>query len=376
MAGIYIHIPFCKQRCTYCDFYKELSGNNMTKYADAISAEIALRKDYLSESIVFTIYFGGGTPSVIPLDGLKRILDSVHDNFNISKEVEITLEANPDDLNESYLADILNLGFNRLSIGIQTFNDQQLKFLNRRHSGNQAINAVHNAQKAGFDNISIDLIYGIPGQDINDWELQLDKALALNVQHISAYGLTYEPGTRLFNQRNDGLVAETDDEVMIEMFNLMLLKFNEMGIAQYEISNFCKPGYQSKHNSSYWQAVPYIGLGPSAHSYDGESRQWNESSLEIYYQNIHKGIVPFENEKLSLNDKYNDYVMISLRTTQGANTLKINEDFGSDYYDYFLNSMKSFIEKNLLIHEKTHVKLSQHGVQLANTVISGLMKTD
>lgn len=348
----------------------------MLRYADAITAEITLRKDYLPESIINTIYFGGGTPSVIAINGLDKILHKINENFSISKTAEITIEANPDDLSESYLNDLKNIGFNRLSIGIQTFNDNHLKLLNRRHTGFQAIKAVQNAQKSGFDNISIDLIYGIPGQMINDWETQIEQATALNVQHISAYGLTYEQGTRLYEQKNEGLITETDDEVMIEMYNLMLFRLKESNFIQYEISNFCKSAFQSKHNSSYWRLVPYLGLGPSAHSFDGISRQWNEASLYNYYQGIERGIIPFEKEILSQNDRYNDYIMISLRTSEGCNVLTIKNNFGYQYSEYFSEYIKPFINNGIIFFDGHHAKLSERGIQLANRVISTLMKTD
>jgi len=273
MAGIYIHIPFCKQRCTYCDFYTEVAPQFIPVLIDSIIRELNIRKDYLGNSQVSTIYFGGGTPSILSNEQFLLIFDAIYKLFTVAENAEITFEANPDDLTPEFLASLHELPFNRISIGIQSFDDKDLKRINRRHTSKQAVEAVKNAQKAGFGNISIDLIYGLPFQTLEAWGNQLDMALSLQIQHISAYGLTYEEGTVLWKQRENGKIEVVDDLVMNEMYLLLLDKIKIKGFEAYEISNFALPGYQSRHNSAYWKQEPYLGIGPSAHSYDVVSRQ-------------------------------------------------------------------------------------------------------
>jgi len=328
MAGIYIHIPFCKQRCTYCDFYTEVAPQFIPAYIDSLVKELHLRKDYLQNEPIDTIYFGGGTPSILNYEQFKIIFDAIYNLFTITDQPEITFEANPDDLTLDFLTSMQALPFNRLSLGIQSFDDGDLKRINRRHTSSQAVNAVRNAQEAGFDNISIDLIYGLPFQNITSWESQLDIALTLNIQHLSAYGLTYEEGTVLWKQRDKGEIETVDDTEMNRMYELLLEKVKLKGFEAYEISNFALPGYRSRHNSSYWKQEPYLGIGPSAHSYDLMSRQWNVSSIKEYIKGIDTNSGYFEREILSLNDRYNDFVMVSLRTSDGLDVelMKRNSD--------------------------------------------------
>lgn len=378
MAGIYIHIPFCKQRCTYCDFYKETGSNNnqIDAFVDALIQEIQLRKSYLNGDDISTVYFGGGTPSVLNFNQFKKIFNVIYNCFNVEDDAEITMEANPDDLTEVYLKTLSPLPFNRLSIGIQSFNDAHLKKINRRHDAQQAKDAVINARKHGFKNISIDLIYALPGQTIDDWKYQLEEAFKLNVEHISAYGLTYEEGTALWKQRNKGLVKVTEDEVTLQMFDYMRLQMSEKGFESYEISNYAKPGFRSRHNSAYWQFIPYLGLGPSAHSFDGKSRQWNIASVQKYLQGITVLKPSFEKEILSEQDFYNDFIMVSLRTSEGIDLIRLKNRFGDVLFDYCLQNADNQIKYGNLILNNNKLFLSDAGVHITNQVIVELMKTD
>ena len=378
MAGIYIHIPFCKQRCTYCDFYKETGSNNnqIDAFVDALIQEIQLRKSYLNGEDISTLYFGGGTPSVLNFNQFKKIFNEIYSCFNVEDDAEITMEANPDDLTEVYLKTLSPLPFNRLSIGIQSFNDAHLKKINRRHDAQQAKDAVINARKHGFKNISIDLIYALPEQTIDDWKNQLEEAFKLDVEHISAYGLTYEEGTALWKQRNKGLVKVTEDEVTLQMFDYMRLQMSEKGFESYEISNYAKPGFRSRHNSAYWQFVPYLGLGPSAHSFDGKSRQWNISSQQKYTEGISIFKPLFEKEILSEQDFYNDFIMVSLRTKEGIDLIRLKNRFGDVLFDYCLQNADNQIKYGNLILNNNRLFLSDAGVHITNQVIVELMKTD
>lgn len=374
MAGIYIHIPFCKQRCTYCDFYTQVAPQKIPEIVTSIVAELHLRKDYLKNQQVDTIYFGGGTPSLLNYLQFKSIFSAIFDTYNVGRNSEITFEANPDDLSPAFLNDVMKLPFNRISIGIQSFDDVFLKKINRRHSGIQAIKAVQECKQYGINNISIDLIYGLPGQTMEDWSKELETAYGLDVQHISVYGLTYEQGTRLWKQREMGTVEVVDEDVMIEMYDLMLQKMDERGFEAYEISNFALPGYRSQHNSAYWKMNPYLGVGPSAHSYDGNSRQWNIASNTKYINAIKSGVVSFEKEVLSANDRYNDYVMVSLRTADGIDIDFIEKQFGVEFSEYCVLNSTPFIDSDKMIQSNNILKLSKEGIQISNLIISDLMK--
>lgn len=376
MAGIYLHIPFCKQRCTYCDFYKEIAPEHIDELVNSIITELRLRKDYLHGQNISTIYFGGGTPSILNFNQFKKIFDEIFHLFEVNIKAEITMEANPDDLTETYLQSLSPLPFNRISIGIQSFDDEFLKKINRRHNSQQAIDAIRNARNAGFANISIDLIYALPGQTLDNWKKQLEKAFALNVEHISAYGLTYEKGTELWRQRNKGLLAVVEDEVTIQMYNYMLLKMKENSYETYEISNFSKSGYQSQHNSAYWKFIPYLGIGPSAHSFDGNSRQWNIASVKKYIDRIASGDIYFEKEVLSTQDTYNDYVMVALRTAEGIHLSQLKDKFGNEYLTDCLKNAAIFLKSNDLIIEDQRLYLSEKGIHISNLIIMELMKTD
>jgi oxygen-independent coproporphyrinogen-3 oxidase len=374
MAGIYIHIPFCKKRCTYCDFYTEVAPELMPSLIDSIIKELRIRKDYLQKVTVKTIYFGGGTPSVLSETDFEKILDTIYSLYTVDTDAEITFEANPDDLTIDYLNSIRSLPFNRISIGIQSFDDADLKRINRRHTGKQAIEAVRAAQQAGFKNISIDLIYGLPFQTIETWERQIDSALNLHVQHISAYGLTYEEGTALWKQREKGILKVVDDDTMIEMYGLLVKKLKQNGFDAYEISNFSLPGYRSRHNTSYWKQEPYLGVGPSAHSYDIMSRQWNVASIIDYSKAIMENSSFFEREELTLYDQYNDFVMVSLRTSNGLDTIQLEEKFGTGLKEYCLKNSKKFIDTNKVDYSNGKLLLTAEGIQISNLILIELMK--
>jgi len=374
MAGLYIHIPFCSKRCTYCDFYTEVAPDLIPDLVKYLVKEINIRKDYLKNETISTIYFGGGTPSILSRDQFSEILNGIFAVYTVEENTEITFEANPDDLTVDFFDSIKHLPFNRISIGIQSFDDNDLKRINRRHTSDQAITAVKNAKNAGFDNISIDLIYGLPLQSIEDWEKQLDIALSLNIQHVSAYGLTYEEGTALWKQREKGLVKPIIDETMNEMYLLLVKKMKEKGFEAYEISNFALDGLRSKHNSSYWKQNSYLGIGPSAHSYDLVSRQWNVASIKAYISALENNTPYFEKEELTLYDSYNDYVMVSLRTSDGLDFDFLSSEFGQNLATYFLDNIRIYIENNSVIQSEKKYRLSPQGIMISNQILIQLIK--
>ncbi|GAB1415210.1 radical SAM family heme chaperone HemW [Paludibacter sp.] len=352
------------------------SDEKTVAFLNALIEEINQRSNYLNGESIQTIYFGGGTPSVLNYNQFKIIFDEIYKNFEVDSNAEITMEANPDDLTESYFQSISPLPFNRLSIGIQSFNNYHLRLINRRHDSQQAINAVKNARKYGFNNISIDLIYGLPTQTLEDWKYQLDEAFKLDVEHISAYNLTYEEGTALWTQRKKNIIREVDEETTLEMFDFMRDEMILRGYEAYEISNYSKPGYRSRHNSAYWKFTPYLGLGPSAHSFDGKTRQWNISSINKYIDNIKNHKAYFEKEILSKQNFYNDQIMVSLRTSEGIDIQNIKQKFGSEYYDYLCYQADIQMHKGLLKKNETYLTLTKEGLHLSNQVIVELMKTD
>jgi len=373
MAGIYIHIPFCKKRCTYCDFYTEVAPQFIPTIIDSIVKELYFRKKYLNNALIQTIYFGGGTPSILKKEDFERIFETIYELYAVADGAEITFEANPDDLTPDFLNSICPLPFNRISIGIQSFDDTDLKRINRRHTGIQAKESVKATQEAGFSNISIDLIYGLPFQSLAAWEQQLDQAFQLQVQHISAYGLTYEEGTVLWKQREEGKLETVDEDTMIKMYELLIRKMKENGFEAYEISNFAKKGYRSRHNTSYWKQQPYIGVGPSAHSYDGESRQWNISSMTKYAKAITDQTSFFEREELTLNDRYNDFVMVSLRTSDGLDIQLLKNIFGQELKTYCLQNIKPFIDTKKAYLSDGILRLTVDGIQISNLILIELM---
>lgn len=373
MAGIYIHVPFCKTRCTYCDFYSSTNEMIKQRYVDALCQELLSRTSYLNGKSVDTIYFGGGTPSQLGHNDFKKIFDTIAKGYGEITAKEITLEANPDDLTIEYLDGLKSLPFNRISMGIQTFHDPTLKLLNRRHNAQQAKEAVANCRKAGFHNISIDLMYGLPGETIERWANDLDEALLLEPQHISAYHLIYEEGTVLYKLKETHKIDEVDEDNSLLFFNLLKDRLAQAGYEHYEISNFALPHYHSKHNTSYWQGISYLGCGPSAHSFNGYEREWNVASINEYIVGLENNNRNFENEFLDLDTRYNEYIITGLRTNKGISLKTIEEKFGKAYLDYCLNMAKPWLTDNKLVLENKDLKLSREGIFLSDSVMSDLL---
>lgn len=346
MSGIYLHIPFCKQACHYCDFHFSTSLKKKDELLQALVKEIQLRKEELVGTVE-TIYFGGGTPSLLKISELKLLVDEVYKNFKVSEAPEITLEANPDDLTKTLLHQLTNSPINRLSIGVQSFFEEDLKLMNRAHNAEEALECIYLAKKH-FSNISIDLIYGIPGMTHERWVANIEKALTLDIPHLSCYALTVEPKTALENFIKKGIVPPVEDDVAQEHHTLLIEKTETAGYENYEFSNFSKPGWRSKNNTAYWQGKPYLGIGPSAHSYDGDRRSWNVANNAMYIKKIAAGVLPLERETLSVLDKYNEYVMTRLRTADGISVQEISEVFGERYSDYLRKQAKQHIENGLL----------------------------
>jgi oxygen-independent coproporphyrinogen III oxidase len=376
MAGIYIHIPFCKQACHYCDFHFSTSLQNKSSFLNALKKEIALRKKYLENETISTIYFGGGTPSLLSKIELMDIFDTLNQYFMIHPEAEITLEANPDDLTELKINELKDTPINRLSIGIQSFYDEDLKLMNRAHSSEEALKAVKVALENGFENITIDLIYGIPTLTHHNWRNNLQIAFALNIKHISAYCLTVEPKTALAHQVKTGSVKNVDEQHSSEQFEIMLEAMHNNDFVQYEISNFCKEGAYSKHNSSYWLKEKYLGLGPSAHSFNGSSRQWNVSNNALYIQSLDKGELNFEKEELTINQCYNEYILTSLRTIWGIDLDYLEQAFGSRYLSFFITDAEPYIQSGHVLNEEKKIYLSDKGKLIADKISSDLFKTN
>ncbi len=369
MAGIYIHIPFCKTRCAYCDFYSNTSMQIKSDYITALKKEISFRKSELEQQEISTLYFGGGTPSQLDISDWKEIFDHLYSCFDLNKTTEITLEANPEDLTDEYILYLSQLPFNRISIGIQSFLDSDLKSLNRRHNSQRAIQAVTNCKELGFDNISIDLMYGLPGQTLEQWKENLQIALSLGIQHISSYHLIYEEGTVLFRQLEKGIIKPIDEDLSLEMFHTLINTLKSAGFIHYEISNFALPSYFSKHNSSYWKGISYLGLGPSAHSFDGLNRYYNPSNIKDYISDpIYR-----TSEILSIDEQYNDLILTSLRTYWGLDLNELKTKFGIDKYNYCLEMAKPHIDSNNLFIDDNTLKISEEGIFISDSIMSDLM---
>lgn len=373
MAGIYIHIPFCKKRCIYCDFFSTTQGEKKRMYVDALCKELSLRKDYLKGEQIGTIYFGGGTPSQLSEEELRALFETIGRLFPVKEDAEITFEANPDDLSVDYLQVLRTLPINRISMGVQTFNDRKLQMLNRRHTAQQAYEAVLRCQQAGFTNISIDLIYGLPGESMEEWKNDLATAFSLPISHLSAYHLMYEPGTPLWNLWEKHQIHAIDEELSTAFFEELIRKTREVGFEQYEISNFSLPGFHSRHNSSYWSGVPYLGCGASAHSYDGVSRQWNIANLDAYIQGVSAGTLSYEREDLDLGTRYNEYVMTHLRTAKGFSPSQLQELFGDQLYKYAMEIAEKHLKTNHLEWKDDAIKLSHQGIFISDGIMSDFM---
>lgn len=373
MAGIYIHVPFCKTRCNYCDFFTGTDKSPQEEYIAAVCNEIRLRKDYLKENLIHTIYFGGGTPSQLGKANFRYIFESIFQNFDIATDAEITLEANPDDLNEDYLKDLQSLPFNRISIGIQSFDDNELHFLNRRHSAQKAITVVEAAKKHGFSNISIDLMYGLPNQTLEIWEKNIKQAISLDVQHISAYHLIYEKNTPLFKICQEKQITPIDEELSLKMFSSLINKLSNAGFIHYEISNFGKENFFSRHNTSYWTGKKYLGIGPAAHSYNGEDRAWNIASVPLYIDGIKNNIPVIEIEKLETKDKYNDFILTGMRTMWGIDLLILQSLFGSEMLNYCMQYAQKHIQSGMIVKTGNQLRLTPKGIFISDNIMSDLM---
>lgn len=372
MAGIYIHIPFCNSKCNYCNFYSVASSKHLDAYVPALLKEIALQQPYLEKEPIETIYIGGGTPSLLGYTQLASILEKLNKTFEIKPDAEITIEANPNDLNASKIKEFKNLFINRLSIGIQSFFKEDLKYLHRLHSPSQAETAVKRSQDAGFENISIDLIYGIPTLSDENWKKNLHYSFSLNVPHISAYSLTVEPNTALNKLITKGKLTPVNEEQSIKHFKVLMQQTRENDFLHYEISNFCKKDYFSKHNSNYWKGIKYLGLGPSAHSYNKVERQWNISDTQKYIEHLDSNKLLYEKEVLSETDKLNEYIMTSLRTMWGCDLDYIETYFGISEKTRLKKISVQFIDDKKMINEKNHLILSDEGFLFADGIAAEL----
>lgn len=373
MAGIYIHIPFCKQRCSYCDFHFSTNLDSKSELVKMIEKELVLRKNEISEPIE-TIYFGGGTPSLLNQSELDFIFNSIYKNFNVNSDSEITIETNPDDLTHSKIKEFKSFPINRFSIGIQSFFDEDLKLMNRAHNADEAIKSVKIAQDNGFENITIDLIYG--GQTTSDemWKTNLETALGLNVPHISSYALTVEPKTALDHQIEKGKIAYIDDTKQEQHFRMLCETLAANNFIQYEISNFGKEGFFSQHNSNYWKGKPYLGIGPSAHSFDGKNRNWNIANNSIYIKNLKQNKIPNEVELLSENERFNEIMMIGLRTIYGIDLIKIQQDFPQEFHTDLLNEIQHYLKEELIQQHENILTLTDKGKFLADGIASSLFR--
>lgn len=348
MRGIYIHIPFCKQACRYCDFYFSVSLRYLDPFVDALVEEIRQKGESNAGHSLETLYLGGGTPSLLTAGHLEKIMNAIHKYHSFQESPEWTIECNPDDLSITTVKSLGLLGFNRLSIGIQSFHERDLEIMRRSHNAAQAEASVHLASSGGIENITIDLIYGIPGQSLDQWEENIKKALSLPVSHISAYHLTFEPGTVFDHWRKKGRLHPVQEEASVDQYRILREQLLSAGFDHYELSNFARKGMNSKHNLLYWSGASYLGLGPSAHSYDGERRSWNISSLKGYIGGINNGEKIDETEHLTSREQYHDYLLTSLRTRRGADPKHMEEAFGQEIRAHFESHAQAFIKKGIM----------------------------
>lgn len=374
MAGIYIHIPFCKQRCRYCAFYSTTQHHLQERYTDALCQELRARKHYIKNKNVDTIYLGGGTPSLLPPSLLKKIVTTINEEYTLTAAPEATIECNPDDLTPALLTSLKELGFNRISMGVQSFCDEQLRRLGRRHTAEAAREAVKRAREAGFANISIDLMFALPGSTSQEWSHSLKEAVALRPNHISAYNLTYEEGTPLYRALQKGEITELSEEENIAQFNTLIEELKKAGYRHYEISNFALAGCESRHNSNYWNDTPYIGLGAGAHSYDGTSRGLNPSDLSVYIKGIEEGLPVFETEELTSEERYNDAVLTRLRTAEGLPIEWVKERFGHTLYNYMMRAAQTPLSYGSLeLSPEGCLRLTREGIFISDAVMRELI---
>jgi len=372
MSGIYFHIPFCKQKCSYCDFYSTKDSNGIDELVRSEINELILRKDYLNNDLVETIYFGGGTPSLLNIYNINILLKCVRENFNVSAECEITFETNPDDLSGDYLKGLFDCHINRLSVGIQSFNDEVLKYLGRRHDSHKLNCNIETAKSVGFDNISVDLIFGIPGMSLQTYLDSVEKVIQLDIQHISAYSLTIAEGTLFYKLRKENKLKEIDEEELLVQFNSTIDILSEYGFNHYEISNYAKEGYKSRHNCSYWEDVNYLGIGPSAHSYNGISRQWNISNTHKYCALVGKNEPFFEVELLTRKDKFNEYIITGLRTSAGVSRKFVKENFDGEIVQHFVKEVFKLLNQELIHPYDDRVILTRRGILISDFILQRL----
>ena len=372
MAGIYIHIPYCKKKCIYCDFYFKINADDMRDMISCIKKELITRKNYVKAKQVKTIYFGGGTPSLLTNHYVKTILKTIYDNYKVCEKPEITLEANPDDLNRSKIENFFNIGINRLSIGVQSFSDDDLIFLNRNHSRADAISSIKMAQEIGYKNISVDLMYGLPKQSLKNWEDNLNLLFDLNIQHLSAYMLTVEKKTKLFEYVKKNKVKMIDDLTIIDQYYSLLNIAKKNNFVQYEISSFAKDNIFSKHNTSYWQNKLFLGVGPSAHSFDYKSRRWNIASNKKYIENLNNNNIYFEEEVLTISQQFNEYILTNLRTKWGIDINVIKSRFGGEFASHTKKMIQKWSKKKYIKQSNENVILTEKGSVLSDKIISDL----
>jgi oxygen-independent coproporphyrinogen-3 oxidase len=373
MNLLYIHIPFCKSKCIYCDFFSSVDQHFKERYIACICEEIHQKQKYIYDNKLDTIYFGGGTPSILTEDDFRLIFNEIDNNFVVKKESEITIECNPEGINSNYVSVLKKFPFNRISIGIQSFNNSELRFLNRIHTAEKAKVAIELLKNKGFNNISIDLMYSLPGQTPESWQYSINEAINLNIQHISAYSLTYEETTKLNLLRQKGDVIPTTDETSNKFFKILINRLLKSNFEHYEISNFCQKGFYSKHNLGYWQRANYIGIGASAHSFNGISRQWNIANIEKYCQNIENNVFYYEKEILTPNNKYNELIFLSLRMGNGINLIEVENFFGKNRLNYLLECADKHLKNRVINVENNHLKLTQRGIFISDLIIRDLI---
>ncbi len=376
MAGIYIHIPFCRTRCIYCDFHSGIDMSMQDQYIDTICTECDMRITELSNEPIHTLYIGGGTPSQLSEKNITKLFTHLSRYIKWDKCSEITIECNPDDLSPQYINMLHTLPINRISIGIQCFNDSDLQFLHRRHSAQAAINAIKRCQETGYDNISIDLIYGLPNQSLEDWRKNIDIALSLGIQHISAYALIYEEGTALMRLKEMGVVEECNDDLSLDMYKLLIEKLEQCEYHQYEISNFALPHREAQHNSSYWDNTHYLGLGAAAHSYNGTTRRYNPADTYAYISSIKQGKCCYTEERLTEVDCYNDMLLTRLRTRQGIDEAQIKNRFSPKLIDYMYRMATPHIACGNMEHYNGHLRITRQGLFISDSIISDLFFID
>lgn len=372
MAGIYIHIPFCKSRCIYCGFYSTTLLDLRKKYINAVCREMELRKNYIREPFS-TIYLGGGTPSLLDEAELTKLFLYINNVYDVDRNAEITMECNPDDITPKFTNMLSHLPINRVSMGAQTFADSRLRLLHRRHNSDEVKHAVKLLRETGIKNISIDLMFGFPDESLSQWKEDISAALALNVEHISAYSLMYEEDTPLWKMLDTGKVKEIDEELSLTMFKELVCQLTDAGYEHYEISNFARPGYRSRHNSSYWHQVPYIGLGAAAHSFDLNSRQWNVADLKLYIEEINNVIIPMEREELDNDTTFNDIITTALRTSDGIDLNAMETRLGKRYRNTLISAAGKHLEQGLLEIRHDRLRLTAEGIFISDMVMSDLM---